>query len=96
MNTKEDYNFDGLVNEAERLVIEELDRQLRNRTDVCTCQECALDIAAYALNNIKPYYRVSLMGSLYASSIQNTDYAAAVQRAVAEAIEKIKNNPSHD
>ena len=96
MGFRDEYNFDYLINEAERLVIEELERQLKDRDDVCTCEECALDMVAYTLNNVKPCYRVSLMGSLYARSMENTDYAKDLKRKVSEAIQKISSNPSHD
>lgn len=96
MSFRDEYDFDNLVNEAERLVIEEMEKQLQDRDDVCTCEECTMDIAACALNNVKPYYRVSLMGTLYAHAIDNTEYARKIKKAVSEAIIKIKNNPSHD
>ena len=53
-------------------------------------------MAAYALNHIKPYYRVSLMGTIYAHSIDSTEYAQQVKKAVKEAIKKVSSNPSHD
>ncbi len=96
MGLREEHNFDLLVNEAERLVIEELERQLGARGEVCVCEDCVLDMAAFALNNVRPYYRVSLMGTLYAHAIEQTDYVNAVKKAVFDAVEKIKSNPSHD
>jgi len=96
MGIRDEYNFDTLVNEAERLIIDELENQLAGRDDVCTCEDCVMDMAAYALNKSKPYYRVSLMGTLYAHAIDNTDYAKEIKKSVNEAIRKIKNNPSHD
>jgi competence protein ComFB len=90
------YDFENLVNEAERMVIEELESQLRNAVGVCTCQDCVLDMAAFALNNVKPVYRVSLMGRVYAQSGGNPQYAQGVTRAVRDAISRVKANPSHD
>ncbi|HTZ52272.1 MAG TPA: late competence development ComFB family protein [Spirochaetia bacterium] len=90
------YDFDTLVNEAERMVIAELESQLRNAVGVCTCQDCVLDMAAFALNNVKPVYRVSLMGSVYAKSAGAAQYAQGVTRAVRDAIARVKANPSHD
>ena len=90
------YDFDTLVNEAERMVISELESQLRNAVGVCTCQDCVLDMAAFALNNVKPVYRVSLMGSVYAKSAGAAQYAQGVTRAVRDAIARVKANPSHD
>jgi competence protein ComFB len=98
MSIRERYNFEYLVNEAERIVLEELERELNKdwTAEICTCQDCVLDMAAYALNNIEPLYRVSLMGTLYAHSLQNTEYNQKVRDAVVEAIGKIAKNPSHD
>ena len=90
------YDFDSLVNDAERMVLQELEEQLKTAVDVCTCQECVLDMAAFALNNVQPAYRVSLMGSVYAKSGANAQHAQGVTRAVREAIAKVKANPSHD
>lgn len=95
MPLKDEYDFDNLVNEAERLVMEELERQIDANDRICVCQDCVLDMAAYALNKTKPYYRVSLLGSLYARSIDR-DYERDVREAVQEAIKKIQSNPSHD
>ena len=90
------YEFDSLVNEAERMVVQELETQLKGAVGVCTCQDCVLDMAAFALNNVKPTYRASLMGSVYARSGANAAYAQGVSRAVRDAIERVKANPSHD
>jgi len=88
------YNFDNLGNEAERLVREELARQLEGRGDLCTCQECVLDMAAYALNHLKPRYRVSLLGTF--NDNDQVQYAGQVRKAVTEAVAKISANPAHD
>jgi competence protein ComFB len=92
------YDFDLLKNEAEILVRHELGRQLEvYREPICRCNECVLDMAAMALNSIKPLYRVSLLGGLYAAqAINEKTYADSVQAAVCGAIEKVRKNPSHD
>ena len=95
MSYVQEYDFENLVNETERLVVEEMERQLESDNSVCRCQECVLDMAAYALNNIKPLYRVSLMGSLYASTLDETKYAGGVKNSVRMAIRKVHGNPSH-
>ena len=96
MGLKDEYDFDTLVNEAERLVIAELEIQMARTQGLCTCQDCVLDMAAYALNKVKPSYRVSLMGSVYARSGVRAEYAREITQSVKEAIEKVKANPSHD
>ena len=94
MGLRDQYDFDSLRNEAERLVIEELGRQLSRLRSAPRSEEAVLDMAALALNNVQPFYHVSLMGQLYAGAIENTEYAAKVRRAVRDAIRKVAANPS--
>ena len=56
MEFRDRYDFGILVNEAERLVEEELGRRLEELADpsICVCQDCVLDMAAFALNSLKP------------------------------------------
>ena len=98
MELRKIYDFSILVNESERLVVDELERQLDDAElrSICTCEDCVLDMAALALNTIKPLYRVSLLGTLYAHAADGTEYAALVRRAVESAVEKVGKNPSHD
>ena len=96
MKLSDAIDFSELENEAERLVISELEKQLEGNKAVCMCNDCILDMAAFALNNVKPYYRVSLLGKMYANTIENTDYMNQISEAVTSAINKISENPSHD
>jgi competence protein ComFB len=92
------YDFDVLVNEAERMVVAELGRQLDScKGSICRCNECVVDMAAMALNAVKPLYRVSLLGTMYASQAMNeASYAESVRREVSRAVEKVRKNPAHD
>jgi competence protein ComFB len=94
----DNYDFDDLKNEAERLLEEELGRQLEARPgDTCLCEECVMDMAAYALNMVKPLYRHSLLGSQYAAqAMKDPAYAKTIREAVTTAIEKVRKNPAHD
>jgi len=98
MALRDDYDFELLKNEAEEMVLHELERQLdAEPEEVCRCNECVVDMAAIALNSVKPLYRFSLLGTLYAAqAINKRSYADSIQRAVANAIKKVKANPSHD
>uniref|UniRef100_A0A7C3ILJ2 Competence protein ComFB n=1 Tax=Gracilinema caldarium TaxID=215591 RepID=A0A7C3ILJ2_9SPIR len=98
MAFKDNYDFDQLVNEAERLVIDELEKQVSNYPEpLCLCEDCVLDMATLALNSVKPLYRVSLLGSIYAAhAMDEVSYAESVKNAVASAIAKVKAHPSHD
>ncbi len=92
----DEYDFDLLVNETERLIIDELERQLAEipNEDIHLCQDCVLDMAALALNSVKPMYRANLIGRLYARAV-NEEYGSEIKKAVTDAIFKISENPSH-
>ena len=94
----ENYDFEHLTNEAEKIVLGELGRQLEVYSDhICSCNDCVVDMAAMALNAVKPLYRVSLLGTLYtANAMDEKAYATSVREAVFNAIEKVRNNPSHE
>jgi len=98
MSFLEEYDFDLLKNEAETLVIHEIEQQLKTGyEDMCRCNECIVDIAAIALNTVKPLYRFSLLGTLYASqAMTEQNYADSIKQAVTQAIRKVKKNPAHD
>ena len=92
------YNFELLKNEAEELVLVELEKQLTGQGDeFCRCNECIVDMAAMALNSVKPLYRFSLLGTLYAAqAMSEQSYAESVKQAVAQSIAKVHANPAHD
>ena len=93
------YDFHELKNEAEQIVLQELEKQLDELQDeeFCRCGDCVVDMAAMAFNAVKPIYRFSLLGSLYAAQAMNDgEYAESVKQAVAQAISRVKSNPSHD
>jgi competence protein ComFB len=94
----DEYDFHLLKNEAEIMVIREIENQLSNNSvEVCKCNECIVDMAAIALNTVKPLYRFSLLGTLYASqAMTEQSYANSIKEAVTTAIGKVKNNPAHD
>ena len=91
------YHFELLKNEAEELVLHELEIQLEAQgPEICRCDECVMDMAAMSLNTVKPMYRYSLLGTIYASQVMNEKpYADSVQQAVANAIVKVSSNPGH-
>ena len=98
MGLLEEYDFELLKNEAEVLVIHEMEHQLQSQgEDMCRCNECIVDIAAISLNSVKPLYRFSILGTLYASqAMSEQSYADSIKKAVADAIVKVRKNPAHD
>lgn len=94
MSFHDKYDFSLLVNEKERWIIDELEIQLKAQPAVCRCQECILDMTALALNHIKPTYRVTLLGSIYAKAEDETTQQE-ITDAVRQAVDKVHENPSH-
>jgi len=94
----EEYDFQYLENGAQPIVLEELERALAGApAGVCRCNDCVVDMAALALNTVKPLYRNSLMGELYTKAARDDlRYIRGVREAVRAAMEKIHANPSHD
>jgi Late competence development protein ComFB len=90
------HDLDALVNDAEGMVFEALEEAIARSPGICTCRDCVLDMAACALNNVRPSYRVSLLGAMSGSSVQGSDCTRQVRRAVAEAVERVQRNRSHD
>ncbi len=97
MSLKDAYDFDFLVNAAERFVLDELEKQLQKDEEgtICKCQDCVLDMAAYALNHVRPAYRASLLGKLYSDNVDDSEYAKEIEAAVTLAIQKVQKNPMH-
>lgn len=88
------YDLSELTNQMENYVFDELERQLDTISDedICKCNDCVLDMACFALNNLTPRYRSSLMGSLYAE-VNSDEVRRSVSGSVGDAVQKISQNP---
>ena len=91
------HDLEYLKNESEQIILAEIERQLNFLPEyICTCRECILDVAALALNSIKPLYRVTLMGKIYTgTAMEDKNYADNVRDVVYKAIEQVHKNPYH-
>ncbi|HPE87918.1 MAG TPA: late competence development ComFB family protein [Spirochaetia bacterium] len=97
MDIAKSYDLSFLVNDAERMVLDELGRALETADDegICVCQDCVVDMATLALNSLEPRYHASLLGTMYAHAEESGEYADQVRIAVAAAVQKVRRNPSH-
>jgi len=97
MNLATVYDLSILVNDSERMVLEELGYRLDSASvdGLCTCQDCVLDIAVLALNSLKPHYHASLLGTMYAQAESIRGYSDDVKHAVDDAIMKVRAQPRH-
>lgn len=86
--------LENLIQYEVECVIEKL---LKDRTDICTCDKCRLDISAISLNNLKPKYVVTDKGRLYAKlETLSYQYETDVTIEVTKAIKIVSGNPRHE
>ena len=96
MTFEETYNLDEIKNEVEEVAFHELEKQLNAipDEDICKCKDCVQDMACYALNQIRPRYAVSLLGSLYTRA-ETSSLLDDIKDIVGKSIDKISQNPLH-
>ena len=84
-------------NVMEEIVWENIGRVLREVPDVCRCQKCRNDIAAYALNHLKPLYATTHKGEIIskASTLETQQYLDVIA-ALTMAVKQVGKNPRHD
>ncbi|RKX67666.1 competence protein ComFB [candidate division TA06 bacterium] len=64
--------------------------------DMCNCEKCKSDVAAYALNHLRPKYVVSDEGHIFTEVEMASDQERAqIIAIVLEGIKLIKMNPRH-
>lgn len=86
-----------VYNYMEHVVMNTIDKLLKDKPNVCSCERCRMDIAAIALNNIKPKYVVSKKGELFTKLKQmDVQFEVDVVKEVTRAIDKVSREPHHD
>lgn len=85
--------MEGLINLMEDTVSRKID-QLWEGTDYCKCDQCRMDIAAYALNRLPAQYVQSLKGKvLYQFESVQTQRDIEVTIEVSKGIEIVGKSP---
>ena len=83
-------------NYMETVVERALGEYLRNEKEICTCDQCAGDMAAAALNQLRPHYATTVRGAAFLESEQkNLEFVVKVVSAIKSAADKVKQNPRH-
>ena len=86
-----------IYNIIESFVIDIMDSVLKTKPDVCSCEKCRDDIAALALNKLKPRYVASRMGDLFSrTELLESKLRTAIIVSIAEAAETVAMNPRHE
>ena len=86
----------GIKNAMEDAVEYHLNQVLSTMPQICSCENCKLDMAAYALNRLRPQYVRTDTGALY-QKLNNSSPQAKVEilTEVTKAIEVIGAKPHH-
>jgi len=83
-------------NYMEQVVESALKEYLKNEHEICTCEQCENDMAAMALNQLRPHYATTMRGAAFLESEQkNLDFVVKVVSAIKGAAEIVRQAPRH-
>lgn len=89
--------MEGLKNIMEDAVEEHIKMILPTMPNICTCENCILDIATYALNRLPAQYVRTDTGALFQKLNNNAPQAEVeILTEVTKAINLIAANPNHN
>lgn len=92
-NANEVVGMEGLINLMEETVLDKIEHLWQN-TDYCKCNQCKMDIAAYALNRLPAQYVQSMKGKvLYRFESNRIQRDIEVTVAVSQGIEIVGKSP---
>jgi len=85
-----------VVNVMEKIIWDNMQQVIESKSGACNCDVCRADIAAYALNKLKPRYVATSRGETIAKAqiMENQFYLNAII-ALTEAVEVVSAEPHH-
>ena len=85
-----------IKNYLESEVLRLTEELIHKDKDMCQCDKCKADVAAYALNHLEPRYVVSNEGHIFTEvEMSSAQEKAEIISVILEGIKLIKNNPRH-
>ncbi|PKM78403.1 MAG: competence protein ComFB [Firmicutes bacterium HGW-Firmicutes-15] len=85
-----------IVNIVEKIIWDNMDSVFDQKPGMCRCEICKMDIAAYALNKLKPHYAVTDKGAaITRAHFIETQFYLDLIIVLTEAVEKVSANPRH-
>lgn len=87
-----------LHNHSVDIVLEHMDELLEDKyEDVCTCEQCLLDIASFTLNRLPAKYISTHKGNLHTKLAEfEQQYRVDLLTHLTKAVKIVKENPSPD
>lgn len=95
MSLADRYHLDRIRNRSAEMVNDAVERLLDARPDVCHCEECALDLVAYALNRVTPRYSTSLLEPLAPDPALERRIRVEIDLALEAGVKRLKEHPHH-
>ncbi|MCG8568962.1 MAG: late competence development ComFB family protein [Spirochaetes bacterium] len=85
-------------NLVEDVVAKYLKEVLEMKPDICTCDQCLMDMTCYALNKLRPMYVVSSRGIIHSENQKrdNSQQDIDVMSVVMEAVNVVSQTRRHD
>ena len=86
----------SLKNHMEEVVYNQM-KSVLSGMDVCSCDKCAMDIAAIALNELPARYVVTEKGAIFSKiDALYQQHEIGVTTAIIRAAQIVKKRPMHD
>jgi competence protein ComFB len=88
----------NLHNIMEEIVYEYLDDVLKEKNDICKCNQCKTDMACYALNKVKPMYVVSSRGIIHSENERRQNFQDEIDifSIIIEAVDVVSKTKRHE
>jgi len=95
MRIEDNYDLDKLRNRTMELVLARIEKLIEERDDFCKCENCILDLIAYTLNHVKPFYMTSLLGPID-NGKKEKQIELGIELALKAGLKRIKEHPHHE
>jgi competence protein ComFB len=95
MKLQERYSLATLGNRSQEIVFDAIGRLIDDGADMCTCEECVTDLAAWTLNHVTPRYYTSLLTPLSPDPGRERQTRVQVELALAAGLKRLKQHPHH-
>ena len=95
MPLQEKYALEKIRNESAELVYERIETILEDAEDLCSCETCVLDLAAFVLNRITPRYSTSLLGDMHPDEVKVKKQQVEIDLAIRAGLKRLREHPHH-
>ncbi len=88
--------MESIRNRTAEEVYDRVEKLLAERTDVCRCATCVLDLVAFTLNRATPHYSVSLLADLHPDQGKARKLQVEIDLALQAGVKRLREHPHHE